>query len=207
MTDTIEVTECETIRGVCIPAGVGFRQLIVTGPPCSGKTSLITRLRGWPEEGYLDLTRSGWWRDRILAFRPREVHCGLPFEGHRESRSVFDPEWISSPGELVPHRIWIPPEKKRFFQADWRQRYVFDIQTPPARQLYDIRVARAAKGSHPVDAESLSLELVERQIDVYATLARVLHDGGMRVYLRAEFGGRPRVFRSEPGDSASPGPT
>ena len=189
---TVEIKEVQEIRGVPYPTDVRFRQLLVTGPPCSGKSTLIAQLRGWPEEGYLDLSRNRWWRDRILTYRPREVHLGLPFVGHGESRSVFDREWLDSPTQLARGRLYVPPEKRSFFQLNWRQRYVFDFQLPSSRSVFEIRVARAKAGTHPVDDGVLSLDQVERQIGVYWELAGFLHANGLSVIVRTEFGGEPR---------------
>ena len=93
---TVEIKNLVMVKGIPFPEGESFRQIIVTGPPCSGKTTLIDKLGGWPEEGFLDLCLKSWWRNQILTFRPREVHFGLPFKGHTESHAVFDPEWLAS---------------------------------------------------------------------------------------------------------------
>ncbi|NNK96850.1 MAG: serine/threonine protein phosphatase, partial [Desulfobacterales bacterium] len=65
------IKEVQIIRGIELPVGLEFRQLVVTGPPGAGKTYYINQIGGWPNEGYLDLTKEGWWRDQTLVYRPR----------------------------------------------------------------------------------------------------------------------------------------
>ena len=191
--NTVEVKEINCHKGVAYPRDVHFRGIIITGPPSSGKSSLVQKLGGWPEEGYLDLAQDHWWSSRILTFRPREVHFGIPFRGVRESFSVFDPAWLAAPSPVDFRRIQIPPRKSSFFQFDWRARFIFDFQLPPVEQLYSIRRERAATESHPVD-KVLSKEDVERQSMVYEQLAMHFHRSGMRVIVRTEFAGVPRVM-------------
>ena len=45
------ISEVQSIRGVQLPVGLEFRQLVVTGPPGAGKTYYINKIRGWPNEG------------------------------------------------------------------------------------------------------------------------------------------------------------
>ena len=187
-----EIEEVTVIKGIPFPADVRFRQILVTGPPCSGKTTLVAKLGGWPQEGYLDLGKK-WWNDQVLSFRPREVHLGLPFVGHKESLAVFDEEWLMAAVTLDLDRIQIPPEKRWFFSTDWRRKLVFDFQLVPAKVVYEARTVRAGRGSHPIDA-NLTLERVERQVAVHEAVAFHLHRSGLRVFFRDTFEGPPRCF-------------
>ncbi len=189
---TVAVEELTAFRGVPVPRDVGFRQLIFTGPPCSGKSTLVTRLGGWPEEGYLDITGSNWWRNRILTFRPREVHLGIPFAGHSVSRAVFDKELRGpSPGAVDLDRVRIPPRKHGLFTLDWRTRYVFDFQLLPVDLIYEMVRARARLGTHARDS-GLTREHLRFQIEAYEAVALHFHRQGMRVYVRDRIDGPPK---------------
>jgi hypothetical protein len=187
------VPELQEIRGVPFAADVGFRQLIVTGPPGCGKTTLIKAIGGWPEEGYLDLTTPRWWRSPILTFRPREVHLGFPFHGHRAALALFEKEWLSAPGapRLEPERIRLPAPTRQPRRVGWRQRLVFEFLLPPAEEVLVARRERSYLRTHPVDVE-LSLEQVTAQLAVYAEVARLFHQRGLRVYVRDGFGVAPK---------------
>lgn len=189
--NSVAVDDIAWIKGIPYPRDVQFRQIIVTGPPSSGKTTLIQKLQGWPEEGYLDLASKDWWRNRVLTFRPREVHFGFPFESLQDSYTVFDREWLDAPTPIDLKRVQIPPAKRWFFNIDWRARFVFDFQLLSADRIYDIRKARARAGTHPVD-ERLTRDEVVKQVAVYETLALHFHRCGMNVIVRHTFEGMPR---------------
>lgn len=201
--ETRAIDALQEIRGVAVPADVAFRQIIVTGPPASGKSTLLTRLGGWPEEGYLDLAER-WWHQRLLTFRPREVHFGFPVIGWKYSLAVFDAEWLEGPVDIDEVRIQIPPPKRGLFSIDWRARYVFDFQLPSPQQVFSVCRSRARTGTHP-RVQNLTLEQVERQHDAYAALALHFQRHGMRVYVRESWQGEPRsiVDAEAPGTAAS----
>jgi hypothetical protein len=188
--ETQAVDDVHAIRGIAVPADVSFRQIIVTGPPASGKSTLITALGGWPEEGFLDLAER-WWQQRLLTFRPREVHFGFPVIGWKHSLAVFDSEWLEGPVDIDLLRIQIPPGKRGLFSIDWRRRYAFDFQLPPPDQVFAVCQSRSRSGSHP-RVQHLSREQVVRQHDAYASLALHFQRQGMRVYIRESFQGQPR---------------
>jgi predicted NACHT family NTPase len=52
------IESLQNFKGIDFPGDIRFRQILVTGPPGAGKSTLIRRLGGWSEEGYLDLARS-----------------------------------------------------------------------------------------------------------------------------------------------------
>lgn len=196
---SVEIENLINFKGVLFPLGEHFRQVIVTGPPGSGKTTLVAKLGGWSEEGYLDLAQRNWWRSRILTFRPREIHFGFPFHGYRESLAVFDPKWLESPSCIDFERVKIPPGEEGILQGNWRGKYAFDFQLISPERIYAIRRDRSKKGTHPVDLD-LSLEQVQRQVTVYADLALYFHRQGLKVYVRDSFQGTPqRVVEPQSG--------
>lgn len=198
------IDQLQTIRGVLLPRGLEFLQLIVTGPPGAGKTYYINQIRGWPNEGYIDLTANKWWKNQSLIYRPREVHLGLPFKGVNEALTVFDKEWIESAEPLVlePKRIKIPPYSDSFFSTDWKHRYVFEFIIADPQTVFDRRLARHLDGYFPVD-DDLSLEMVKKQAEIYCEVALYLHRAGMQVYVRENLNSAPMKI-VEKGDVVTP---
>lgn len=191
--ELVPIEELQRIKGVLFPAGMKFRQLLVTGPPGSGKTRLTNRVGGWPEEGYIDLTLKNWWRAQSLTFRPREVHLGFPFVGFDEALTVFDEKWLEAPvaPRLDLSRIVLPPAKPHFLAVNWRQRFVFEFLIPPPEAILKWRLDRSRREAHPVD-QGVTLEQVEKQVTVYREAALFFHRSGMLTYVRDEYDGVPK---------------
>lgn len=192
---TEAIASLQIFKGISFPGDIRFRQILVTGPPGAGKSTLIMRLGGWSEEGYLDLGRKHWWRSEILAVRPREIHIGLPFVGLDEAVSVFDAQFLDR--DPLPQvdfdRIMLPPRKRFVFTVDWYRRYVFEFLLPPAKLVFERRQIRARHSTHPVDAQ-LSLAICASQREIFHQLAVFMHAQGFQVYVREGIENPPLRF-------------
>jgi energy-coupling factor transporter ATP-binding protein EcfA2 len=189
------VASLQDVKGISFPGDIRCGQILVTGPPGAGKSTLIMRLGGWSEEGYLDLGRKHWWRSEILSVRPREIHLGMPFVGLEGAAAVFDVEFIEcDPFPPVDFgRLLLPPRKRYFFSVDWYRRYVFEFLLPPADLLFARRRVRAEQSTHPVDSR-ISLEICAAQLDVFRRVAEFLHAKGFYVYHRETIDCAPQRF-------------
>ncbi|WP_295544409.1 serine/threonine protein phosphatase [uncultured Thiohalocapsa sp.] len=202
--DLVPVTQVKQFRDVPVARRVRFNQLIVTGPPGSGKSTFIRRVGGWPEEGYVDLSRKGWWRAQALLIRPREIHLGLPFVGRTGGLALFEAAWLAAWDRLQfePARIHLPAEKRFPLAVNWRKRFVFEFLLPAPERVEAQRRARALQGTHPVD-DDIDLPRIRAQIQLFGRVAAHFHAHGLQVYVRECVGDPPMRFATPPLPCAS----
>ena len=186
------IKEVQEIRGVLLPIGVEYLQLVVTGPPGAGKSYYINQIGGWPNEGYIDLSRKNWWKNKALIYRPREVHLGMPFKGFNEALTVFDKEWLEADPTPVldVSRIQIPRQPVWVFQTNWIKRYIFEFLLPTPEEIYERRLNRQHQGYFPVDS-GMTLEMIAKQVLAYQEIALYLHRAGLNISIRRSLDGPP----------------
>ncbi len=193
--DLVPVVQVKQFREVPVARRVRFNQIIVTAPPGGGKSTFIRRVGGWPEEGYVDLSRRGWWRAQALAVRPREVHLGLPFAGCKLGLALFEPAWLDAWErlEFQPARVHLPAQKRFPLAVNWRKRFVFEFLLPAPERIEALRRARARRGTHPVDRD-IDLRQIREQVRLFGRIAALFHQRGMQVYLREQVADHPLCF-------------
>ncbi|MBF0445991.1 MAG: GAF domain-containing protein [Magnetococcales bacterium] len=193
-----EIRETKTEGGILFPRNLSPQQLIITGPPGSGKTTILEAINGWPEEGYIDVSMDDWWRSPTLANRPRELHFGVPFMGYEKAVPVYDVDSLDDTSylEIDFMRVRLPPPKGNIISGNFRKKLVIEFILLPAEELFKLRKKRSKKGTHHVDKE-LTLHQVTEESDFYSALALYFHQSGMKVYVRDRLGGPPMRIKDE----------
>ena len=188
-----EFAEIKEIHGVFFPKYLDEHKLIISGPPGSGKSTILSKIRGWSEEGYIDISSKNWWRMPTLTYRPRELHFGLPFVNQEKAKAIYEIENFHDDLKIDYERIHLPPRKKGIFSLNWSRRIIFEFLVPPATKLFECRIKRAKKGTHHVDVD-LTLDKVQHEVEFYKELALYFHRNGLLVYLRDDFDAKPKFF-------------
>jgi hypothetical protein len=183
-------------NGILLPARMKVGSWIVVGPPGSGKSYLMEKIGGWPDEVCLDISMEKWWKVEPLTHRPREIHLALPFKGFDEGLSVYDEQWkgVQELPEVDFDRIRIPHKKKLILAPDWRARFVFDFILPPPGWLYEKRQERLSSDDVRLVDMGLTPEWIEWQVHIHWRAAWFFHQSGLQVMLRPFNTARPYSF-------------
>ena len=183
-------------NGILYPSKMKFSSWIVVGPPCTGKSYLIEKIGGYPNEVAIDISEDKWWKVEPLTHRPREIHLALPFKGFDGGYSVYDDKWKGTEEfpELDFDRIKIPHKKKFVLAPNWRARFVFDFILPPPRWLFAAREKRLASNDMRLVDVGLTPEWVAWQVHVHWRVAWFFHQAGLQVMLRPFNTARPYSF-------------
>lgn len=183
-------------NGILLPAKMRVGSWIVVGPPGSGKSYLMEKIGGWPDEICLDISMDKWWQVEPLTHRPREIHVALPFLGVDEALSVYDERWkgMKKLPEVDFDRIRIPQKKKFILAPNWRARFVFDFILPPPAWLYDKRRERLSSDDVRLVDMGLTPRWVEWQVHSHWRVAWFFHRSGLQVMLRPFNTARPYSF-------------
>lgn len=183
-------------NGILFPSKMKFSSWIVVGPPCSGKSYLIEKIGGYPNEVAIDISEDKWWTVEPLTHRPREIHLALPFKGFDGGYSVYDDKWkdVETFPELDFGRIKIPHKKKFILAPNWRARFVFDFILPPPLWLYEARGKRLASHDMRLVDMGLTREWVAWQVHIHWWIAWFFYQEGLQVMLRPFNTARPYSF-------------
>ena len=184
------------LNGILLPAKMKVGSWIVVGPPGCGKSYLIEKIGGYPNEVAIDISEKKWWTVEPLTHRPREIHLALPFKGFDGGFSVYDEKWkdVKEFPELDFDRIKIPHKKKFILAPNWRARFVFDFILPPPGWLYEARKKRLASDDVRLVDMGLTLEWVAWQVHIHWRVAWLFHQAGLQVMLRPFNTARPYSF-------------
>ena len=194
--EEIKATRVE--GGILFPRDLSPQQLIITGPPGSGKSTILNAINGWPEEGYVDTSAENWWKSPSLTKRPRELHFGVPFIGYENAVPVYDVDTLddSSYLEIDFLRVRLPPPKGNLITGNFRKKITIEFILLAPEQLYELRKKRSDKGTHHVDSD-LTLHQVTEESAFYSAMALHFHQSGMNVYVRNRLGGPPMRIQDD----------
>ena len=184
-------------NGILYPTKMAFGSWIIIGPPGSGKSGMVKKIGGYPDEICIDISQEKWWTVEPLTHRPRELHFAFPFKGYEEKGlPVYDElfkEMDEFP-ELDFTRVQIPHKKKFILAPNWRAKFVFDFILPPPAWLLENRKKRLSSGDTRLVDMELSAKWVAWQVNIHWKIACFFHQSGLQVMLRPFSNARPYSF-------------